>query len=516
LLLMLVAAAHAGDYEPGTPSTYLFDTRTALTEAPAGDKLDPKSGWSLVPEDDLTHKFDGDAVILNDRLLVLLRRTATGAEVYGRPASGPKRRAELVPVPATGRGAASLASLKIVENGPAAVALVAQFTTPDGGACSVQYRLTAGQMIVEVRPGEGATRLAVRAESRYVVIPEYFGDDMVFRAESFQRPRLRLPTENMFLSLLDDGNAELMCVWESRRQEVTAVRTQQGQKAIIAACEIDAARDRPIWVACLEGPGLWYEKTDPKALWQPLFPAKWRGNVLAPSSSYPCSFWHTEPVPTHVNAIEKLAQLLFYAMDRSQATPLDRFTPMDVLRNTLGVGPCQYILPTEGLATDVNPTPDNVMTFVEKQFQRKKEKKSADEIREMLEQMVEHVGRAQARIDRYGRAFASVPERIGELKSLAIEPCLSAEDGPLLRKRVRELADRVVALIGTDGAAGKCEKLGAQLRDLGAHQDCELAVYRMRARWLRQSAIMWAEEHPQDAEAAKKVQVLAEEALQTK
>ena len=95
-------------------------------------------------------------------------------------------------------------------------------------------------------------------------------------------------------------------------------------------------------------------------------------------------------------------------MDRSQATPLTTFTPIDILRNTLGVGPCQYILQTEGLASDANPTPDNVMTWVEKQFSRKKEKKAADEIRERLAQMVEHVGQAQARIDQYRRMFAEV------------------------------------------------------------------------------------------------------------
>ena len=100
--------------------------------------------------------------------------------------------------------------------------------------------------------------------------------------------------------------------------------------------------------------------------------------------------------------------MLVYAMDRSQATPLTTFTPIDILRGTLGVGPCQYILQTEGLASDANPTPDNVMTWIEKQFSRKKEKKAAAEIRERLAQMVEHVGQAHARIGQYGRMFAEV------------------------------------------------------------------------------------------------------------
>ena len=49
--------------------------------------------------------------------------------------------------------------------------------------------------------------------------------------------------------------------------------------------------------------------------------------------------------------------------------------------------------------------------------------------------------------------------------------------------RARQLADQVIGLIGTDGAAAECEKLGGQLRPLGAEQDRTLAVCRMKARW---------------------------------
>ena len=74
----------------------------------------------------------------------------------------------------------------------------------------------------------------------------------------------------------------------------------------------------------------------------------------------------------------------------------------------------------------------------------------------------------------------------------------------------------MIGLIGTDDAAADCEKLGASLRALGAEQDRTLAVCRMKARWLRQSAAMLAEDHPGDAELAGKVQSKAEEMLRTK
>ena len=98
------------------------------------------------------------------------------------------------------------------------------------------------------------------AETRYVVIPDFFGDDMVFGSQTASRPRLRLPAENMLLSLLDGGNAQVMCVWSSNRQEAVALQSTAGPAPQIGGCEIQAAADKPLWVACLEGTGLWHEQ----------------------------------------------------------------------------------------------------------------------------------------------------------------------------------------------------------------------------------------------------------------
>ena len=41
--------------------------------------------------------------------------------------------------------------------------------------------------------------------------------------------------------------------------------------------------------------------------------------------------------------------VLVYPSDRTKETPLATFTPVDIVRNTLGVGPCEYVLDREGL-----------------------------------------------------------------------------------------------------------------------------------------------------------------------
>ena len=531
------AVARAADYEPGTPSTYLFDTVSPSPAARAAGKLDPKTGWKLVPEDNVTHKFQGDAVVLNDRLLVVLRSAGSGAEVYGQTPAGPKQRVELSPRTVTGRKATSLASVRIVDNGPAAVTLAASFTTEDGGSCSLTYRLTAGQMIVEVRPGEGTGRLLAACPTRYVVIPDYFGSDMVFGPETFERPRLRLPAENFFLNMTGEGDAEVMCVCQSSKQEAAAIRSGKGKDAAITGCEIEAVKDKPVWIACLEGAQIWCEQTlaTPQGVptarrpWNPPFPAKWRIDGL----------WETGETISGPSGDDRwlgtsgCQAKLCYAMDRSQETPLAFFTPMDVLRNTLGVGPCQYILQTEGLATDTNPTPDNVMTFVEKQFKRKKEKKSAAEIRDLLRQMVIHIDQVRARAHRYlcavdelqemhaaeaasrpPGARASAPKWFPQWRMQWVHGTGTSLWAP--SERAAQLADKIIALIGTDGAARECERLGAELRAIGAGGDGAMATCRMRLRWLKQAAAMYAEDHPDDAELAKKVLAKAEEMLQTK
>ena len=39
---------------------------------------------------------------------------------------------------------------------------------------------------------------------------------------------------------------------------------------------------------------------------------------------------------------------MIYPVNRVNETPLEAFTVVDLVRNTLGVGPCEYILDLEG------------------------------------------------------------------------------------------------------------------------------------------------------------------------
>jgi hypothetical protein len=413
-------------------------------------------------------------------------------------------------------------TFRTVENGPSAVLVEAVFRAADGAAGSLKYRLATGQGLVELRCGERARQAWVDTAAAWAVVPDFFGDDAVLGPASLTASRVGVPAENFFLTLADQGRAMLMCVWPAAPQRAELTLADGPPRAITGfTIDLPEKADQALWLAFLEGQDLWQERSlGPHARnvmldWKPAFPAKWRGDflgrrALAASWNLPGSAAddaEAEPAapgcPCRVEGEQlrlelTLAQspperLLLYPIDRSRATPLTVFCPIDILRNTLGVGPCQYILQTEGLASEATPTPDSVMKWVEQQFHKKKEKRAADEIRSLLEQMAEHVGHAQQRVARYaavaGPLRAMLPAASPMRDSVDyLERAVGAAAREDAHTKAKQLGSQVVSLIGHEGAAVECRRLGVEIRRLGTTQDAALARARMALRWLRAQA----------------------------
>jgi hypothetical protein len=406
---------------------------------------------------------------------------------------------------------------------------------------------------VELRPSTGIEKLRIQSPSKFVAVPDFFGDDMVFTAASVSGPRVGLPAENFFLQFVDKGQGLLMCVWPSGRQQAAAILGDQGSQQTIVGTEIQCLAGKSLWVASLTAPGIWHEQSLPPAQgtretvldWKPPFPAKWRASVagvagIGPSwyfrgagdadesaapagESSPCCF-DAQRALVRLPTVSEPKPLLVYPIDRTRATPLTAFCPIDILRATLGVGPCQYILQTEGLASDTNPTPDSVMTWVEKQFAKKKEKKAADEIRENLAQMVGHVGHAEQRIAKYAELSREIRTLCTATAANSLRPTLDYLDRTLSEisgpatcaARARKLSDEILGLIGKGDAAAQCRPIAAEVRRLGAIQDRALANCRMAARWLEQQTSMMAARSPESAETSRRILAQIEKVLQRK
>jgi len=495
LLGVLAGAASAAD--PPDPSCRLFDTGTRSVLAIHPQELAVRKGWTPVAEDAGANAFVGDAVFLNDKVAVHVPRAGDGT--FFCYTCGPVARWRVVcqPRPVATGGVA----LKVVENTAGAVDLELAGQGPSNEAVSLRVRVTAGEPLVQVRPGPGLETVQLLLAATHVVVPDFFGDDAVFSAEAAGRGRVGLPAENVVLALQD--GAMLACVWEASDAATDLVPSPYGDLPIgIVGCR----EGKRIWMAPLDGPDLWQRLTvgeGEKPLevlrrFKPPLPAKWRASFVGDGGA--CDSVTFEQPPDEAPVPDDWrGSIIIYPIDRSRETPLTTLLPVDVLRATLGVGPCEYVLEAEGLGSgDAPPTPAAVTQWIERLVKRKRAAGAAEEIRERLSAMGTYLAAVRARIDDYAAFGRQVR---AACRAAANDPAVAALvaicdrlDRDVARGRAAmgtaEEATRLAGLLGaaartapaTPDAIESCEKAGEALRVIGAAHEATLARCRMASR----------------------------------
>ena len=151
VLLLLQAKSGLGAWDTGKASS------TPLS-------LEVRTGWTPVEE---AGAFKGDAVLTNGRVTAVFRRESGAVEMG--------------PVRFLLAGATRLAKATLTENGKTSATIEATWKTPKGDA-TAKFRLKRGEVSVEIAPGAGAAKLRVECPSRYIVLPDFFSDDIVIDA----------------------------------------------------------------------------------------------------------------------------------------------------------------------------------------------------------------------------------------------------------------------------------------------------------------------------------------------
>ena len=525
-LFCAVAAAHAA--EPPDPSVRLYDTGATGRRVVSARDLHDRKGWTPIPEGDAGHAFTGAAVMMNDRIAVILPGAGCVAEVRTTGAHAGRMRP--VALSLGGSDADAAVSLRIVENGSGAVELEAVSGAKDGTTASCRLRLTAGEPVVECRAGRGAGSVRVAGAARRVLVPDFFGDDWVLGPADSPAGRTGLPAENVLLWPDPSGNAVVLFLWD--RTATYAERVRPQQKAGTGHClEVGCVEGTRFWVACLDGPGLWHElavaeTARPASVlgdFRLPFPAKWRASFVGHDGA--CRSVTFEASPNEAPVPEGWrGPVILYPIDRSRATPLTTILPMDVLRSTLGVGPCQYILALEGLGSEAPATPDAVTKWVERLFKKKRAARSRDEIRERLGAMLGHLAATRKRIDDYaafGRqvrgACASAAKQDAADARAVLAICDRLEED-LARGRAAMktpeaaagLGREVDALVGKENVLADCERIGGRLRAIGHAHDATLARSRMAVRRIK----AWC--RTQEGGLARKVERMADARLRSR
>jgi hypothetical protein len=386
-----------------------------------------------------------------------------------------------------------------------------------------------------------------------VVVPDFFADDMVFDPLAHEGSRIGLPAENSVLGLTDEGNAIVACIWPSSRQNVDLLMAGETSARTISGYEIDVPEGSRLWIAVMEGAGVWHARRiadqklgDELALeWKPPMSARWRADLVnsggsavstafadaetgaadSPGNGGPCRFDSGRALVrmTESAGIPAARLIVVYPIDRTRTTPLTAFCLVDIMRNALGVGPCQYVLDTERIGTAENSTPEPVTHWVEKQFEKKPSKRDADAIRDQLTKMTLQVKRTDARIGDYAAFGQKIKqscidrEKTPETAAAAgrLRVIVDAMTTPFgaTAATVERLAADVATQAEQADALTKTQAAIAAIRSAGAAQDYALAKLRMAARRLKQEARTLAAVDPKVAAFAGEIQQQAEQML---
>jgi hypothetical protein len=584
------------------PATYLYDAPEASAAPLAAQKPAPMAAWSKLEEDDTTHRFQGRAVLVNDKIMAVLQSDTTAIELYARQRPVGKRCARLQPV-CDGSVEGKRTSLTVKENNRSCVSLEVSFRSPHGELRQITYELNAGQPFIKTTAGAGIEKLRVEAPCRFAVLPDFFGDDIVVDAAAMPVRQADLPSENFLLHLIDGGDAIVMTVSESRDNDI-AVSLSAQQPREIECSDISYGKKPHVWVAVLAEKDLWHQHAvaldDAGKLipldWQMPFAALWRvdwatadklseswemllqqsdgkyvmqgwfgqnesegqsfGKEFGPrdwnkpdrkrwnpvlgSFLFPCWIDHAgrgylQPLKqrryTERGSVCNFdGPVVVYPIDRAQvgpfSTPLEKLTVVDLVRMTLGVGPCQYILDLEGQKRNSRGVATcYARDVINAIYEEGNQLQQGPAIEEHLDAAVAFIRNVRERIDQYvqfGHELASFLEEQRRLRPHGAEFCdelLSItrrldQYFAQNRENIRTPADaehnaqtfraNLLRYTGPD-AYKKCASQMAVFTSIGGAQDGLVASCRMIVKTLRQRAGIAMAVDPQLKEIATHV-----------
>jgi CHASE3 domain sensor protein len=227
---------------------------------------------------------------------------------------------------------------------------------------------------------------------------------------------------------------------------------------------------------------------------------------------------------------------LIYPIMRMDSTPLDAYTVVDVVRATLGVGPCQYILDVEGQQAHSTGIPtcgcrETLMPIYEQhqQAQRKAEIEQALTdvmtfvrfIRSRVESYVTWGHDLSKYLADYRQAHPELAAQVGELERLtqAIDERYNAlKDAIKTPDQTQELVDAFRAAHLTDEtpqAVEKCKEFTSALVVIGGSQDELAGECRQAVRVLRQQAGIAVAMDARMAEVSREVRKRSQEILRS-
>jgi hypothetical protein len=579
------APAQNASSQPSTAIT-VWDTGRPSTDPLTSQALTAHDGWNALAAGGKDAPLKGDAVMSNGRTIAVVRQRGAAVEIYSVGKDGPTPRLHLQLRTAGDEAADQLEAVSVAENAKGTACVEATYKTAKGDKVSAKFRVKRGDIAVQAEPGSGAGRLRVECPSRFVVLPDFFADDILIDARTIPPDTAELPSENLLLHLAGNGEAAALCVFENSQQDVKIALAGSGDRRHVAASDVGFG-GKKIWVAVLEAPQVWHSReiaaTDAGKIlpldWKMPYPAHWRVDYMRTNGlsdswdmllqkakgyvkpswlgsgeqylgadrrrwntvldwfPYPC--W-TDPdgrgfvQPIKSKALQFAGPMVVYPINRIKETPLDTYTVMDIMRNSLGVGPCQYILDMDNQKGEYRGRATcSCRDELAGIYGKNQQKQKREEVEKILDDGLIFVKHIRGRISRYlefahqmreylaeqKKTHPELAEFITEMDKIAQE----VDARYAARKDKIQTPDHVAAMneefrknvLNDDGpdAAAKSKKYAEALVVIGDNQDELSGECRYVVRALRQKAGILLATNPQAAPVAAEIRKRTQEAL---
>ncbi len=350
------------------------------TVTPLGNTVDSRDQWQAVPTDLLmleknpaaatadpshygrAYAFTGDTVIETPSMMAACLAHEGRVAVYAK--ADRTRQVEIIPLPLKDK-AARITQCVILQNSGDEATLNISFSTKSS-AQDMHMTLSLGRTsILAIKPDKHMTGVSLKSRMAYGVVPSFIGDDLVFSPGDYPALNtLCVPSENLFLGLLQGQGHMVVATWAPGQQRVTLSldgesRTQGHLKSV------DIQQDgKRLYLTLLAAPGIWhreplkrtYLERDITLDWTRPFQAKWKTQLLenktrttyvfrsskqkiwrgdVGSYTYPVWLEGDHAVYRLSKKIPPKGESIVYFTER-QDTPLSVLAPLDVMKASLG------------------------------------------------------------------------------------------------------------------------------------------------------------------------------------
>ncbi len=388
VLLITGTGISAAGSDRKTANTLIWDTISPLSDT-AG--LQNRTNWKLVPTDLLMlerdpatassdpgyygreYAFNGDAVVENEHLTAAFQSKKGCVVIYSK-ADSKSKKLQFVPLELKGRPA-KITHCSILQNTGQDAALEVTFSGEGKNLSAAIAFDRAG--IVDIKPDGNMKGISLISPIEHGVVPSFIGDDLIFSPSQYASTNtLCVPSENLFVGLLEGQNDMLVVTWPEGKQQMKLVLgdNQQGPRLVES---VDFDNDgKSLYLAVLSAPGIWHkEELKPAYLekdvtinWKRPFHAKWitqlsegrvqttytfretKGNIwrgVIGHYTYPVWFSSDNASYRLSKKIPPRGQSIIYFLERKNS-PASVLAPVDIMKATLGRQTCDAILDLPG------------------------------------------------------------------------------------------------------------------------------------------------------------------------